>query len=392
MHLLVAYPEGALGAPRAPAPGRRRLRARDRRPAAVPDVRLRRATARTARRRSSRSRRHTAIADVARRAHDRRSPSAGRLPRLHPAAPLARRQRPPRRSAGAAAVVGHRADGAGRRHDRRPDVVGGPGRRQRRPRAARPDRLRLRAVHVPGRPAAQPRRARRRGRRAAACGSARRPAPTGCAACWPRRSTTARCSSSTGSTSAAGSRATARRAELPPTRPRALDARSSSRASASARSCTTAACAPSPRCCAVAAAAALALRCAQSAWRPRCALARPHRRGRPGGAPAAGAQPARRRPAAARRALAHAADRPEPDRASRPRRRRRWSAPRRRSSRRALEELRELARGIHPAVLSDRGLQAAVEALAGALPAARSSSSRCRASGCPSRSRPRPTS
>ncbi len=32
--------------------------------------------------------------------------------------------------------------------------------------------------------------------------------------------------------------------------------------------------------------------------------------------------------------------------------------------RRALEELRELARGIHPAVLSDRGLQAAVEALA----------------------------
>ncbi len=31
---------------------------------------------------------------------------------------------------------------------------------------------------------------------------------------------------------------------------------------------------------------------------------------------------------------------------------------------RALEELRELARGIHPAVLTDRGLQAAVEALA----------------------------
>ena len=30
----------------------------------------------------------------------------------------------------------------------------------------------------------------------------------------------------------------------------------------------------------------------------------------------------------------------------------------------ALAELRELARGIHPAVLSDRGLQAAVEALA----------------------------
>ena len=35
---------------------------------------------------------------------------------------------------------------------------------------------------------------------------------------------------------------------------------------------------------------------------------------------------------------------------------------------RALEELRELARGIHPAVLSDRGLSAALEALAGRSP------------------------
>ncbi|MET0816647.1 MAG: histidine kinase, partial [Solirubrobacteraceae bacterium] len=35
---------------------------------------------------------------------------------------------------------------------------------------------------------------------------------------------------------------------------------------------------------------------------------------------------------------------------------------------RALEELRELARGIHPAVLSDRGLEAALEALAGRSP------------------------
>jgi signal transduction histidine kinase len=34
----------------------------------------------------------------------------------------------------------------------------------------------------------------------------------------------------------------------------------------------------------------------------------------------------------------------------------------------ALEELRELARGIHPAVLSDRGLDPAVEALASRLP------------------------
>ena len=34
----------------------------------------------------------------------------------------------------------------------------------------------------------------------------------------------------------------------------------------------------------------------------------------------------------------------------------------------ALEELRELARGLHPSVLSDRGLRAAVEALAGRVP------------------------
>ena len=34
----------------------------------------------------------------------------------------------------------------------------------------------------------------------------------------------------------------------------------------------------------------------------------------------------------------------------------------------ALEELRELARGIHPAVLSERGLAAALEALAGRAP------------------------
>jgi signal transduction histidine kinase len=36
----------------------------------------------------------------------------------------------------------------------------------------------------------------------------------------------------------------------------------------------------------------------------------------------------------------------------------------------ALDELRELARGIHPAVLTDRGLSAAIEALAGRAPTA----------------------
>ena len=98
-----------------------------------------------------------------------------------------------------------------------------------------------------------------------------------------------------------------------------------------------------------------------AAARPRrgaARLARPDRRGRHRRAPPARAQPARRRPAAARRALADAAPRPG-QAAQGPRRRRDSCSPaRRRSSTRALEELRELARGIHPAVLSDRGLRA----------------------------------
>ena len=59
---------------------------------------------------------------------------------------------------------------------------------------------------------------------------------------------------------------------------------------------------------------------------------------------------------------------------------------------RALEELRELARGIHPAVLSDRGLQAGRRGARRPLARCRSRSSRSRASACPSRSRPPPTS
>ena len=59
---------------------------------------------------------------------------------------------------------------------------------------------------------------------------------------------------------------------------------------------------------------------------------------------------------------------------------------------RALEELRELARGIHPAVLSDRGLQAAVEALAVRSPLPVKLDRGPGASACPSRSRPPPTS
>jgi hypothetical protein len=83
-------------------------------------------------------------------------------------------------------------------------------------------------------------------------------------------------------------------------------------------------------------------------------FARADRRGRHCRAAPPGAQPARRRPAAARRAVADAAAgagplRKDPDgpRAARERAGR---------AQLALEELRELARGIHPAVLSDRGL------------------------------------
>ena len=122
--------------------------------------------------------------------------------------------------------------------------------------------------------------------------------------------------------------------------------------------------APSPRCCHSLAAAAGPGDARRAAGGGAAALAQADRRGRAGRAPAAGAQPARRRPAAARRAQPDAADRAEPDRQGRPRRPRRWSAGAQEELTRALEELRELARGIHPAVLSDRGLGPAVEALA----------------------------
>ena len=51
----------------------------------------------------------------------------------------------------------------------------------------------------------------------------------------------------------------------------------------------------------------------------------------------------------------------------------------------ALAELRELARGIHPAVLSDRGLPAALETLAGRSPVPRGGGRAARPSGCRSR-------
>ena len=94
-------------------------------------------------------------------------------------------------------------------------------------------------------------------------------------------------------------------------------------------------------------------------------VARAHRRGRRRRPPADRARPPRRRPAASRRprAVAAAGGRGRP---SRP--------PRRRSQgcieelHTALAELRELARGLHPAVLTERGLPAALQALAARSP------------------------
>ena len=95
-------------------------------------------------------------------------------------------------------------------------------------------------------------------------------------------------------------------------------------------------------------------------------LARAHRRGQRRRAPAAGAQPARRRAAAARRALAAAAP-PGGPRGRRPVGAGARSPPRARELAQSLAELRELARGIHPAVL-DHGLAAALDSLAARSP------------------------
>ena len=185
-------------------------------------------------------------------------------------------RRPPA-DARAAAVVGRRADDPGRRLDRHPDGRRRRGRRQRRADAARPDRLRQRPVHVPGRPAARPRRARRRGRRAAR--AARRGARHRRAARPAGRG--ARRPAPEGPLLGRGLLGQARRPGRPRSPPTAPGRRSSSRVSASARSCTTAACAPSPRCW-TRSPPPRAWRCAPSAWRRAAApLARPHRRGGP---------------------------------------------------------------------------------------------------------------
>ena len=58
----------------------------------------------------------------------------------------------------------------------------------------------------------------------------------------------------------------------------------------------------------------------------------------------------------------------------------------------ALAELRELARGIHPAVLTDRGLEPALSALATRAPLPVEVRERAEPSACPRRSSPPPTS
>ena len=108
-------------------------------------------------------------------------------------------------------------------------------------------------------------------------------------------------------------------------------------------------------------------------------------------APAAGAQPARRRAAAAGRARRAAAGAREAPRRSATRRSR-CCAARRYELEQALAELRELARGLHPAVLADRGLAPALETLASRAPLPVTRRGRARRSASPSRWRPRSTS
>ena len=134
--------------------------------------------------------------------------------------------------------------------------------------------------------------------------------------------------------------------------------------------------------------AELAAQALANAQRPRGAgrVARPHRPGRRRRAPAARAQPPRRRAAAAGVVGPDAA-------AGRPpapgRRRDLVQAGEELSF--ALQELRELARGIHPAVLTERGLEPAVRAARRPGAGAGRAVGRARTSGCPGRSRPPPT-
>ena len=106
-------------------------------------------------------------------------------------------------------------------------------------------------------------------------------------------------------------------------------------------------------------------RSARAAQRP-AGLARTDRRSRRHGAPQARARPPRRRAAAARLALDPAAAGRRQAAAGRPETRAAGHRPRRAEA--SLEELRGIAQGIHPAVLSDHGLPVALESLAARAP------------------------
>ena len=177
-------------------------------------------------------------------------------------------------------------------------------------------------------------------------------------------------------TAALGRRRRPRRSRCPATTtPRAPGRRSSARAAASARSCTTARCATTPSC--------VALRrrrrrprdreraAAGAAAGPRGGAADVARRGssRPA-RPSAGGWSATctTAPSSASSPSRYAAARPGASCATTRRRRAAARPVRSEELALALEELRELARGIHPAMLSDRGLAAALEALAGRSP------------------------
>ena len=117
----------------------------------------------------------------------------------------------------------------------------------------------------------------------------------------------------------------------------------------------------------------------------------PHAAGRGGrrAAPPAGAQPPRRRPAAPGQRGRQAARRAHPARLQ-ARHQRRLLDEALRELGAGLEELREIARGLHPAILGEHGLRPRARSPRRAAPGRRSRSTCCR-SGCPSTWRRRPT-
>ena len=233
--------------------------------------------------------------------------------------------------------------------------------------------LRRPAVRVPRRPAAQPLVARRRGRRAGR--APRRRARVACARRSPTRSATPRCSSSTGCRAGAlrrrrrPHRRGARADSGPPGEPRGRARRRVRRRARPRRSAARGAELVS------AAAAAAGARARERAARGRAArpgrgardVAGAARRGREASAAGSSATCTTARSSGSSRCRCSSGSRGAGSRRTRQRRGDLLDGAASELDA-ALEELRELARGIHPAVLTDRGLGAALEALAGATP------------------------